>query len=252
MANTITGGAAASSSLNTSTTLETAREILDLGSRMPGSETSAGTNNLKRVDWAIKAACDEYVRMTKCTRTTNDSLTLTADSEDFSTSSVTNFDPSRIIKIEVEHPTSGQKYAARQASYDTVRTWRLHGIERYEWYPYTNNADFVGTPEVFGWRDNANAIVAPLPQIAWKVLLTYWEAATSWTIGTASPADVTLNIPDDVIIPVIQHGAAFYLNKSVHPASASMDRQLFDKHIVETRGFYSVTKSITAQREDYI
>lgn len=234
------------------TTLTTAREIVELlAVRLPGAETAAGTDNIKRVDYAIKAAGDEFVRRTKCARTTDDTLVLTADDEDFDTSSLTDFDPSRVIKIEVEHPTEGTIYPARRSTYDTVRTWRRNGIERYDYYPYTNSADQVGVPAVFGWRDASNAIVAPLPGLAWKVLLTYWDLFTSWTIGTATPNSVTLNIPDDLIYPVLQHGAAFYLNKAVAPQQAMLDRQLFDKHIRESAGFYRVSSAIQAQYEDY-
>lgn len=235
------------------TTLETARSVFELVvNRLPGGEVAAGTDNLNRIDYAIKAAGDEFVRRTKCVRKTNDTLTLTADDEDFDTSSLSDFDPSRLIKIEVEHPTDATIYPARRAAYDTVRTWRRHGIERNEWYPYTNSADYVGIPAVFGWRDKSNAIVAPLPAVAWKVLLTYWEPFSSWTIGTGTPGSVTLNIPDDLIMPVIHHGARSYFNMATNPASASLDRQLFEKHIMESRGFYGVSNQIQAQVEDYI
>lgn len=236
----------------TGMTLKTARSILELSSRLPGSETSAGTNNLSRVDYALKAAFDEYVRETKCTRTTNDTLTLTADSEDFSTAGVSNFDPSRIIRIGIEDPDDGSIFDAEHAGYDEVRQWRISRTGRLEWADYLGSAFKSGMPRVFGWRDASNAIVAPLPSKAWKVRLTYWETATSWTIGTSSPADVVLNIPEDVIQPVIQHGAAFYLHKTTHPAAAAMDRQLFNQHIADTRGFYAVTQSVSAVDEDYL
>lgn len=234
------------------TTLTTAREIVELlAIRLPGGEVAAGTDNLKRLDYAIKAAGDEFVRRTKCVRKTNSSLTLTADSEAFSTSSITDFHPDRLIKIEVNHPDTDTKYPALRVSYDEVRNWRLYGFDRTESYPYANGADLTGVPCVFGWKDATSAIVAPLPSIAWEIFLTYWEPFTSWTIGTATPNSVTLNIPDDVIMPVLQHGAAFYLNKAASPAAASMDRSLFEKHIIETRGNYGVTKFIQAQEADY-
>lgn len=225
--------------------------MLDLGIRLPGSETAAGTNNLSRVDYAIKAAGEEFVRRTRCTIKTNDTLTLTADSEAFDTSGVGDFDPSRLAMVEVRHPTTSTVYPASWTNYHNVRTSRLNGVERGPWYPYTNGADQIGVPNTFAWRDRTNAIVAPLPGVAWEVLLTYWEPFTTWTVGTATPGSVTLNIPDDLIQPVIQNGAAYYLNKAVSPQSAMLDRQLFDKHIVESRGFYSRTRTVIPNREDY-
>lgn len=234
------------------TTLEAARELISLlVNRSPGGELAAGSDNLKRLDYAIKAAGDEFVRRTRCTRTTNDALTLTADSEAFVTSSIADFDPSRLIMIEVRHPTTSTVYPAKQVSYKKVRTDRLNGVERGPWYPYTNSADQIGIPNEFAWRDAANAIVAPLPGVAWEVLLTYWEPFTSWTIGTGSSSSVTLNIPDDVIQPVLHNGVRAYFNMAESPASASLDRSLFEKHISECRGFYAVTRAVYPNREDY-
>lgn len=235
-----------------STTLETARSIVSLmSSRLPGGEVATGTDNLTRVDYAIKAAGDEFVRRTRCTILTDETLTLTADSEVLDTSGLTTFHPSRIVNIEVEHPTTGTVYPAQQVNYRYVRQARLNGAERYWWYPYTNSADQVGITDVFAWRDANRAIVAPLPGLAWKVLITYWVPFTSWTYGTASPGAVTLNIPDDMIHGVLNSGFRCYFNAASSPASASLDRSLFDKHIRECSGLYTANRSILANPEDY-
>lgn len=236
-----------------STTLETARDIVTLmTSRLPGGEVATGTDNLKRIDYAIKAAGDEFVRRTRCTLTTDDTLTLTADSEDFDTSSLADFHPSRLIKIEVKHPTTSTIYPATQVNYLHVRNARLNGVERGPWYPYSNSADQIGIPNEFAWRDESNAIVAPLPGVAWEVLLTYWEPFTAWTYGTASPGAVTLNIPDDMIHGVLNSGFRCFFNAAASPGSAMADRSLFEKHIQECRGATTVARTAIPSREDYI
>lgn len=235
------------------TTLEEARTIVSLVSgRLPGGELANGTDNLSRVDYAIKAAGDEFVRRTRCTLTTDDSLTLTAGSEDLDTSSLTDFHPSRLVMIEVKNPTTNTIHTARWVNYQKVRESRDHGYEGNWWYPYTNSSDQSGTPELFSWRDESNAIVAPLPGLAWEVLLTYWAAFTSWTIGTATPNTVTLNIPDDMIHGVLHYGVRAYLDAASSPASADLDRRNFEAHIIRCRGQYARTRSIVPSREDYI
>lgn len=246
---TITGGTAASSP--GSTTLADAREILELTTRLPGSETSAGTNNLKRVDYAIRAAGEEFVRRTRCTRKTNDSLTLTADSRNFSTGSIADFHPSRLINIEVEHPTEGTIYPADNFNYRHVRSESLHGISYHIWQNAHPDTRPGGTPDRFAWRDDNNAIVDPEPDVAWKVRLVYWAPFTSWTIGTASPGGVTLNIPDHLIIPVIEHGARAYLQSAVNPRQAAFGRELFEQHINATRGTRSLSNVTRPNPWDY-
>jgi hypothetical protein len=233
------------------TTLETARDIVAINLRLTGAEIAAGSTDLKRVDYMIKAAGDEFVRRTRCTQTT-DQVTATADDEDLDTSGFTDFRAANVIRVTATHPDTDRVYVVPHADFASVQADVSYSDYLTELFPYVNLTGFGYVPQAIAWRDNDNAIIYPTPSLAWVIDVDYWQPFTSWTIGTATPASVTLNIPDEMIHGVLQYGTTAY-----HQADAPDDkrfntsRRLFDEHIISCRGRHATTSVVAANAKDY-
>ena len=81
----------------------TIEEVRWIGQRL-GLQLPDAQFDKRRWDEAMKIAGNEFVRRTKCTRTSNTSLSLTVDSAELTYSSVSDLHPSRILRFELLYP----------------------------------------------------------------------------------------------------------------------------------------------------
>lgn len=233
------------------TTLEAAREAVALAVQdMPGTTVSAGTDGVKRLDYAIRAAGNEFVRRTFCTRGQG-TKAATVDSDTLDTSSITDMDPSRIFRCTATEPASGRVYPVEVGDFRDVQ---VDATKRDLWlqFPYVGLVDTQYRPHKLGFRTATSAIIWPTPGVAWSFIFDYWVPFTSWTIGTATPASVTLNIPDDMIDGVLWYGVPAYF-ENPNPANRYQEtsRIRFERHVAQCRGRYGQTHSIQSNALDY-
>lgn len=215
------------------TTLETARSLVtDAVMQWPASRY---TNT--QIDHAIKMAGDEFVRKTRCARTTA-TTNLTADQNQVSFSAVADFTPERLILAEADHATEDAINILKQVDYAYVRRLIENQEHRREhWESSLNDVDHSGLPTHIGFRNRADAYVYPEPDAAHTLKLVYFAPFTDWTPGTASPGDVTLNIPDDMIYGVLWWGAPAILeHTSTKARYQSESYRRFQEHIRDCRG----------------
>lgn len=217
------------------TTLDTFRSIVTDSALQVVSKRFEPT----QLDHAIRAAGSEFVRRTRCVVASDDSLTLTVDSAVLDYSGVADFNPSRFIGAalledgEVEHLLT-------QADYRHVQR-RL------------DRGDGVCDRPMIAFREaEQEAVFSFNPEQAWGLRLTYWQPFTTWTIGTVTPASVTLNIPDDLVYPVAWFGAASYLVMGKAPDVAAHLRTQFEHHIRISAGQVGPNGPVYADEDAYL
>ncbi|MEM6260215.1 MAG: hypothetical protein AAGI37_18215 [Planctomycetota bacterium] len=233
------------------TTLETAREVAEVVLRLTSSEVASGSNELKRLDYCIKAAGDEFVRRTRCTQASG-VINATVDSEDLDTSALTGFRAGNVIRVTATHPTTGRVYIVPHNDFANVQTDVSLNDYLTEQFPFVNVGGFGYVPLSIAWRDNDSAIIYPIPSVAWSIQLDYWEPFTSWAIGTATPSSVTLNIPDEFIQGVLQHGVPAYKEADAPDDKRFVSSQRrFEAHINQCRGRLATTQVVLANEKEY-
>lgn len=236
------------------TTLTQAREAVELAVQdLPGVTIAAGTNGLKRMDYAIRAAMQEFNRRTFCTLT-SDTATATADDFDLDVSDLTFFHPSRLLRVTATHPTTGRIYPVDVTNY---RDAALNHVARDValQFPYVDLNPFQLRPTSIAFKDAENAVVWPTPDVAWVFTFYYRRPITdtAWTMGVTDGSGITFNIPDDMIDGVLWYGVpAFFENPN--PANRYQDssRRRFEQHITVCRGRTALDRVVQANIRDYI
>ena len=234
------------------TTLADAREQVKLAVQdLPGVVVGSGTDGLKRLDYAIRAACREFVRRTSC-NLSSDMKVATVDDVDLDVSGLANFHPSRIVRVTVTDPDDATLiYPVDVVNYRDVLGDEL-GTNTALQTPYVWLTNASANPRKIAFKDESNAVLWPSPGKAWVYTFYYSTPFTSWTIGVTDGSGVTLNIPDDMIDGVLWYGVpAFFENPN--PANRYQDssRARFERHIASCRGRTGLTKSIQANIRDY-
>jgi hypothetical protein len=70
----------------------------------------------------------------------------------------------------------------------------------------------IGIPNLIAFdSESALGMYAPQPKTGQTMVLTYRKSFVSFTAGTGSPGSVTLNIPEEIVRPVIFWGAKYFL-----------------------------------------
>lgn len=89
------------------------------------------------------------------------------------------------------------------------------------------DANDAGKPRFGSFLTEDIFVVYPPPLYAYKLQFIMRAAVTDWTPGTE--ADIEIDIPDNVLLPMIVYGAAYFLDMTVKGASEK--KVLFDQHI---------------------
>jgi hypothetical protein len=233
-------------------TLTLARDKVTLAVQdLPGVTVASGSDGLKRLDYAIMAAGNEFVRRTGCT-TTSDTATATADDYDLDVSGLTGFDPAHLREVTATDPDDAELIYPvdvvnlRDAMQDQLGN---HGALQH---PYVELTSFSLTPQQIAFKDTENAVLYPTPDKEWVYTFYYRPPFTSWTAGVADGDGVTLNIPDDMIDGVLWYGVpAFFENPNPANQYQESSRARFERHIRACRGRVALSAAIYANQRDY-
>jgi hypothetical protein len=200
-------------------TVATAREFVRDSLRDGGDSSHFATATIDR---SIQMAGDEFCRRTRAVVRT-DSVAITAASTSFPLTApiAAGFRPLRVLDAWVQ----SEETPLILTDYEDVN--RLHAT-----YPGRS-----GVPTHLGFLDESgNGYLFPTPSEAATAKLRYALPFTTWTAGSGD--DTSLNIPTDLIIPVLKYGAAanaLGANKETRELSGHL-RGLFEQYIAETRG----------------
>jgi hypothetical protein len=163
----------------------------------------------RRLDRAIRAVGKDFVHRTKCTRKTT-AVSTTADQryvDITAVSGASSFEPGLVTSVPYIS-TSGNDAFNRLRGVDFVI---LRG-----WYSYTDSSR---QPEYYAFQTRDKMYLYPVPDGAYELTIEWDEPFTSFTIGTADPSSVELNIPEHYIDEVLWQGARARLLRGLpgHP-----------------------------------
>jgi hypothetical protein len=198
--------------INGGMTLTTARAMVRQFARNAGDSSMYSDTD---VDRAIRFVCQRFVRFTRCVKATS-TITLTASSSAASFAAEENFRPERLLRV----------WFTLAGVVKGTCTVVDHGeiLEMLEASPSTE-----GVPDHIGFSSWSAAAVYPLPDEAY-VLNALWAVPfTTFTPGTGTPDDITLNIPSDLLEEILIYGppAVLQHNEPEHLyASASWQKYL--------------------------
>lgn len=154
-----------------------------------------GTYSAERVDMALQFVGNQFCRTTHYLRRAA-SVTLTPSSPAVSFAAVSEFRPERLTQAYVVGFSGGVSIEDWQTVYDLV----------------VDQAS-AGVPTKLAFEDDDVCNVWPIPDIAYTMRFRFWRPFTTWTLG-AEPSGVTLNLPDDVLMPILRYGAPAALQHS--------------------------------------
>jgi hypothetical protein len=215
------------------TTLADARDIVTR------SVLRIGTNAVDnaQIDFAIRSATREFFRRVRPLRTVDESLTTTADQIEVDLSALTGFATENLIKVELDYSSSGMWVSAQIISTGRIR--ELSGRAYPGSNPYFGYAvrTVARGADTYAAIDNdGQLLLYPVPTDVYPLRISYWEEPTSFTLGEAVPASVTLNMPDRFIDGVLMYGVpCYYEEKRAGAQTSARSRAMFDNFIVKSK-----------------
>lgn len=121
-----------------------------------------------------------------------------------------DFSCRRVRMAEMIDPTSGRSLRQSIVDLDSVKdyVWRQLGLVYYPNVVIPSAVGFSATRDGLTAFDPENEQQWFYPGTSADMVesLDYWVPFTAWTLGTATPSSVTLNIPDTMI-----YGVLYYL-----------------------------------------
>lgn len=217
-------------------TLEYARSVV---TNSIGNPSTSNDN----IDQAILSIGKDFVRQTRCTRLINSALSLTADTQSLDFSGVTDFKARYVDWIELDHPTDTDN-VRNKVMILPYESWK-NVDDEFDPNLYYNGSRFGYTGTAGGhsyhhictFQDDTTALFYPSPEVAWDVRFAWTPPFTSFTVGTGTPASVTLNVPDDVLDGMLMWGVASYLDsRDPSTRAASQGHQEYLRHIRRVKG----------------
>ena len=210
-------------------TIAQARLVLADAARNANSDSFNSTH----YDYAILAAGNEFVNATRCISNTSTIALGDSDSTIATGEWATGFRADRLQRAWVRDESEDLQIVAYR---DVVR---MLDEDSTEGVP--THIGFIST------TDNA-AKVWRTTDAAYTVDYVWYPPFTVYTAGTATDS-TELNIPEDLIRPVINAGAVSYLLRSMPENASWVDRlrRDFDEHIKRHR-FYANTGVRSAPR----
>lgn len=167
-------------------TLKDARTALDKMLRY-GSDNFDDTER----DIAIRWALIQIVRESGILRTLG---------------SITVAENDRIITHGLERFLPGRRFAAAYTDADDGFR-RVTARDFAEIQGLLDESEATGRPEMINFFSNTQCIIYPISDGDYTIKVPYEQTAPDWTLGTASPADVDLAIPDDYVYGGMLWGA---------------------------------------------
>lgn len=187
------------------------------------------------VDQAIAAVGNKFVRETKCTRQ-RDTVDVTSGDATVDFSDIATFRNDLLLDARIDSTLAQQNLIITDVA--DVR-----------------DSAYLNTGEAFplwiGFDTPTSAELWPTPNADYT-LIAYWYAPfTTWTLGTATPNAVTLNIPEDLIIDVLMYGAASALqsNEPEHGYTETAWAK-FLAHITASKGLARSGVQVVQRRKE--
>ena len=103
-----------------------------------------------------------------------------------------------------------------------------------------SDGDNSGVPRVGAFMTQGIFVVYPPPDAAYKVTFLMQQAVTAWVPGTES--DVDIDVPDNVLLPLLFYGAAYFLMPGTDEAQGRLAS--FRRHIQLIAGQTNVDAGI--------
>jgi len=137
-------------------------------------------------DRALKFALQRFMRQTRCTTITSGfSFTPFMSHQNIATT-ISDFLPSQVVRCRI--------------LYKPVALVNVGEVMRYLDESSTN-----GQPEMIAWEDPDSALVWPIPDLAYSLLINRTVPLIDWDLGTVD--EVELNIPEQFVRDAIWFGA---------------------------------------------
>lgn len=231
-------------------TLTVARDIAAQAVIRDGSYNPSDTENVKRLDYAIQAAGQEFMNRVRCDRAVDSTLSMTTGVQTVNYSTVTALKPENFLFAEIVDNTDSlpRRYRILPIAYDDMAQLTLRPSLLYQSYVWAalNPNSQLGWPCFLAFNDDRITLwLYPAPQATKVLNLYYWRPFVSWTAGTATPGSVTINIPDDLVYEFLYKGVAYYYDIAEAPANdqygakAKNRRQAWDEFIMRAEGSVS-------------
>lgn len=176
-------------------------------------------------DRAIIMAGNDFVNRTRCTRTTFANVTTTDGSNNIDpTEWPTGFRPDRLQRLWY---ATDFEQGIKIGDISDVLAMHDHSAEE-------------GEPTHIAFTEFTKAVVYPTPDAAYEISGIWVPPFTVYEAGTTTTSTV-LNIPDDLIIPVITYGAVAVSQHSLieHQGYVREARKQYDDHIQRTIGAFA-------------
>lgn len=194
---------------------------------------SSSVYDATAVDQAILEAGDHFCRWTRYTKV-SDSVTITEDSTSFPTTTpqTKGFLPERIIDVWI----TGEETPLELIEYPALAIAAARDTG-------------TGVPRALSFlTSTGNGTLWPTPDDGYTAVLRYWQPfgvtvstvyQQGWTPGTATAGTLagTINLPDDVLRPVLTLGAAGILKApSPEEGYEVMKRGAFAEFVARMKG----------------
>ncbi len=230
-------------------TLTLARDIAAQAVIRDGSYDPTNAANVKRLDYAIQAAGQEFMNRVRCDRTIDKTLSMTTGVQTIDYSSVTGLKPENFLFAEIIDDTDSlpRRYRIIPIAYDDMAQLTLRPSLLYQSYVWAalNPNKQLGWPAFLSFNDDRVTLwLYPAPQSTKSIWLYYWHPFVSWTAG-GSPTGIILNIPDDLVYEFLYKGVAYYYDIAESPASdqygakAKQRKQNWDEFVMRAEGSVS-------------
>ena len=170
-----------------------------------------------QLDTALQVALLKFCRDSTCTRTTftqaitagATSVTLTAGTSPVPSDWMRYRTLSLLAVVSGQPPVlaapvlpGGNRWEDRLAPHLNL-WWAIPGVAQA--------SAGLGLPVGAMFQDDSTLVFWPAPTINFNWVIKYWQPLVSWTLGTASPSGVTLNVASDYLTEAIVSGAATQL-----------------------------------------
>ena len=200
--------------------LTTARTIVRNAAR---SGLDTDRYSLTQVDIAIARVGNDFVNRTGCA-VSLDSIDVTAEDPAvaFTDLIAEGFHPRRLLEVRLDE---SDDYAATSIT-DNLALVSLREIRNC-----LAQRTAVGVPLKIGFIDDDEAEVWPTPSYD-GTLSVWWKAPfTTWTLGVADGSAITLNIPEDLIWPVLDCAAVIMQLQDPEAQNAQLRSGFYEQHV---------------------
>lgn len=202
------------------TTLTQVRDIATRAALQWGVYDSGNSDHRTRLDYAIKAAGDEWLAETKSDQHVIEGLTLASNATEVDISVIAEedmFSVPQVMRVELIEPETTPPLTLQSIGVDYATLADAisaggNGLEAWD-FGVRGMGDVVlgnfavrGIATVHAFStDHETLYFYPPSSVERDVKIHYWKPFITWTYGVADASGVTLNIPDIFIFEFAMH-----------------------------------------------